>query len=78
MRLEKVEVVEEGKGAVENKPFLRAFCFSSFRCWAAGFWARSLSLAIIECVEESYKSFWNAFRRRGDKRVVRYRPVSSI
>ena len=29
------------------EPFLRAFCFSSFRCWAAGLRARSLSLAIL-------------------------------
>lgn len=37
MRLDKVGEVEKGKGEVEVEPFLRAFCFSSFRCWAAGF-----------------------------------------
>ena len=54
MRRAQVREVEEGTGKVEDRPFLRAFCFSSFRCWAAGFWARSLSLAMPEDVEKVY------------------------
>lgn len=55
--LREVGEEEEEKGidkVEEDEPFLRAFCFSSFRCWAAGFWARSLSLAMMEDGETVY------------------------